>query len=156
MTDPPSFQPPSTKRGEGGATNRFLDPENVLLCENHPSLQDYEPPRNVKSAKYSSSSDILFSDTSDPIFDRFTSLAKRLFNVPAALVTIIDDDCFWIKSKSGVADMTKISKGKAFCTHLFDDDYHNVFIVEDASKDERFKDNILVHGKPHIRFYAGK
>ena len=112
-------------------------------------------PRTVVSARYSSSSDILYSDTSDPIFDRFTSLAKRLFNVPAALVTIIDDDCFWIKSKAGPADISRISKGEAFCTYLFDREVHSVYIIEDTLKDDRFKDNMLVHGSPHIRFYAG-
>lgn len=119
----------------------------------------YDPsalPRNVTTARDSSSSDILFSDTSDPIFDRFTSLAKRLFNVPVALITIIDDDSFWIKSNAGVVNMSEIAKGEAFCTHLFKADINSVFIVEDASRDVRFKDNRLVHGPHHLRFYAGE
>lgn len=119
----------------------------------------YDPsalPRNVTTARDSSSSDILFSDTSDPIFDRFTSLAKRLFNVPVALITIIDDDSFWIKSNAGVVNMSEIAKGEAFCTHLFEADINSVFIVEDASRDVRFKDNRLVHGPHHLRFYAGE
>ena len=112
-------------------------------------------PEAVASARYSSSAAILLSSQTDPVFDRITSLAKRLFNVPSALVTIIDDDCFWIKSSSGGADLTNISKGDAFCTYLFTKEIRNVFIVEDASKDERFKNNRLVVAAPHIRFYAG-
>lgn len=98
---------------------------------------------------------ILFNEDSDPMFDRFTALAKRLFDVPLALVTIIDNDRFWIKSKAGACALTELSNGIAFCSHTILDDSPEVFFVEDALTDARFQNNPLVVGPPYARFYAG-
>lgn len=86
-------------------------------------------------------------------FDRVTRLAKRLFNVPIALVSLVDADRQWFKSRQGL-DATETSRDISFCGHTILGD--DTMIVSDASADERFADNPLVTGEPNIRFYAGQ
>ena len=85
-------------------------------------------------------------------FDRLTRLARRLFEVPIALVSLVDADRQWFKSKQGL-EATESPRESSFCGHAMYD--NQPFIVEDASQDPRFHDNPLVLGEPHIRFYAG-
>jgi signal transduction histidine kinase len=85
-------------------------------------------------------------------FDRVTRLAARLFDVPIALVTLVDADRQWFKSCVGL-DVSETGRDVSFCGHAILDDA--VFLVADALSDERFTDNPLVTGAPHIRFYAG-
>ena len=85
-------------------------------------------------------------------FDRLTRLAKRLFNVPIALVTLVDKDRQWFKSCVGL-DATETSRDISFCGHAILKD--DLLLVRDAREDERFHDNPLVTGEPNIRFYAG-
>lgn len=85
-------------------------------------------------------------------FDRLTRLAQRIFKVPIALVSLVDEDRQWFKSCLGMATR-ETRRSISFCGHAILDDA--IFIVEDASHDERFFDNPLVAGEPHLRFYAG-
>ncbi|WP_285415983.1 sensor domain-containing diguanylate cyclase [Pseudomonas sp. efr-133-TYG-5] len=85
-------------------------------------------------------------------FDRLTRLAKRLFNVPIALVTLVDKDRQWFKSCVGL-DVNETSRDVSFCGHAILQD--ELLLVPDAKQDERFHDNPLVTGAPNIRFYAG-
>ena len=85
-------------------------------------------------------------------FDRLTRLAKRLFNVPIALVTLVDKDRQWFKSCVGLG-VTETPRDVAFCAHAILQD--ELLLVPDAREDERFHDNPLVIGDPNIRFYAG-
>lgn len=85
-------------------------------------------------------------------FDRLTRLAKRLFNVPIALVTLVDKERQWFKSCVGL-DTTETPRSVSFCAHAILRD--ELMLVPDARKDERFHDNPLVTGEPNIRFYAG-
>lgn len=85
-------------------------------------------------------------------FDRITRLAKRLFKIPISLVTFIDEDRQWFKSKVGV-DITETPREDAFCNQTIQGD--EPLIVLDASQDPLFRDNPLVTGMPYIRFYAG-
>lgn len=85
-------------------------------------------------------------------FDRLTRLARRLFDVPIALVTLVDNDRQWFKSCDGL-DVRETTREVSFCGHAILGD--DVLVVEDARRDRRFADNPLVLGPPHIRFYTG-
>lgn len=85
-------------------------------------------------------------------FDRLTRMARRMFGVPISLVSIVDSDRQWFKSRQGL-DATETPRAVSFCGHAILGD--DVFTVEDASRDERFHDNPLVTGSPNVRFYAG-
>lgn len=85
-------------------------------------------------------------------FDRLTRLAKRLFDVPIALVSFVDADRQWFKSRQGL-DATETRRDISFCGHAILGE--NIMVVTDACSDERFADNPLVAGDPKIRFYAG-
>jgi PAS domain S-box-containing protein len=85
-------------------------------------------------------------------FDRITRLASRLFDVPIALVSLIDADRQWFKSRVGLA-FAQTERSVSFCAHAILQD--TVTIVEDARHDARFAGNPLVLRAPHIRFYAG-
>lgn len=86
-------------------------------------------------------------------FDRYTRLAKRLFAVPTALVSLVDQNRQWFKSRQGL-DATETPRDIAFCAHAINEP-ERVLVVENATEDERFHDNPLVTGDPQIRFYAG-
>lgn len=87
-------------------------------------------------------------------FDRITAMAAAHFKAPIALVSLVDTDRQWFKSCIGL-DVRETERGWAFCDHAIQLGQHAVLVVEDATLDARFKDNPLVTGAPHIRFYAG-
>ena len=85
-------------------------------------------------------------------FDRLTRMANRLFDVPIALVSLVDENRQWFKSCVGL-DVSETPRSVSFCGHAILGD--RIFIIEDATQDPRFADNPLVVGEPHVRFYAG-
>lgn len=85
-------------------------------------------------------------------FDRFTRLATRLFGVPIALVSLVDRDRQWFKSRQGL-EAEETSRKISFCAHAILGE--GPLVVPDSLSDERFADNPLVCGTPGIRFYAG-
>lgn len=86
-------------------------------------------------------------------FDRLTRLARRLFDVPIALVSLVDANRQWFKSKAGM-ELTESSRETSFCGHAILQD--QILEICDAERDERFCDNPLVVNDPGIRFYAGQ
>lgn len=95
--------------------------------------------------------DILDTDP-DTRFDRLTRIAKRMFNVPIAVVSLVDEDRQWFKSCIGL-DVSETAREISFCQHAIKND--KPYIVEDATKCELFSKNPLVIGQPFIRFYVG-
>jgi len=85
-------------------------------------------------------------------FDRLTRVARRLFDAPIALMSLVDEDRQWFKSRPGL-DFPQTPREHSFCAHAILDE--GAFIVPDALADERFSDNPLVRTFPEIRFYAG-
>jgi signal transduction histidine kinase/ActR/RegA family two-component response regulator len=85
-------------------------------------------------------------------FDRITRIATRVFNVPIALVSLVDTDRQWFKSCQGL-DVSETPRDISFCGHAIMTD--DPLIIGNALLDARFADNPLVTGGPEIRFYAG-
>lgn len=87
----------------------------------------------------------------EEFFDRLTQLAAQTCDTPIALISLVDHDRQWFKSRVGL-DASQTPREQAFCAHTILGS--EPLIVADASADPRFVDNALVTGAPHIRFYA--
>ena len=94
-------------------------------------------------------------DTSpEPRFDRLTRLAATLFKVPTALVSLIDAERQWFKSRHGF-ETCATGRRDAFCNRALLLPGRSVMVVEDATMDPVFADDPQVTGEDHVRFYAG-
>lgn len=94
----------------------------------------------------------LLDTRDDERFDRLTRLARKIFQVPVVLISLLDRERQWLLACEGLG-IRETPRKISFCGHAILQD--GAFIVNDASSDERFHDNPLVTGEPYIRFYAG-
>lgn len=89
---------------------------------------------------------------SEPRFDRLTRLAQFSLKSDIVLISLVDEDRQWFKSRQGLA-VCQTDRDISFCGHAILSD--DIFEISDALQDKRFADNPLVVGEPFIRFYAG-
>jgi two-component system, NtrC family, sensor kinase len=88
----------------------------------------------------------------EQVFDDITFLAAHLCGTPVALVSLVDAERQWFKSRVGWK-RAETPRGLAFCAHAILQ--QELMIVPDTRHDPRFRDHPLVVGPPHVRFYAG-
>lgn len=92
-------------------------------------------------------------DTSpEPALDALCERAAKAYAVPIALISLVDRDRQWFKSRIGLS-CEQTDRKHSFCSHAILSD--KPLIISDARKDHRFSGNPLVTGLPSIRFYAG-
>jgi EAL domain-containing protein (putative c-di-GMP-specific phosphodiesterase class I) len=85
-------------------------------------------------------------------FDDITVLTAQVFDVPIALVSLVDENRQWFLSNCGLA-ASETARDEAFCAHAIHED--EILVIEDATQHPIFKVNPLVLNEPNIRFYAG-
>lgn len=96
---------------------------------------------------------LLILDTPEETrFDRLTHLVQQCLGSDIVLISLVDHDRQWFKSKQGL-EACETGRDISFCGHAILAD--NILEIPDARQDERFADNPLVTGEPYIRFYAG-
>ncbi|WBL22971.1 PAS domain-containing protein [Zunongwangia sp. HRR-M8] len=91
--------------------------------------------------------------TSEKILDELTQMASAICDTPISLISLVGKEKQFFKSKIGL-DIKETPIENSFCRYAINNP-QEVLIVENPLEDIRFKDNPLVVGKPHIRFYAG-
>lgn len=85
-------------------------------------------------------------------FDDLVLLAAHICKTPMAMLSLVDDHRQWFKSSVGV-QVREMPRDVSFCAHAIEQ--RELFIISDTLQDTRFRENPLVTGDPHIRFYAG-
>lgn len=88
----------------------------------------------------------------EAVFDDLTDLAAYICEAPIALISLVDENRQWFKSRVGL-NTKETSRDVSFCAHAILQ--NGLFLIADATKDPRFKNNPSVTGAPKIRFYAG-
>lgn len=129
------------------APNPSNDPEY------QPALDpNYPVPGNERARLAALASSGLVDSASEPRFDRLARLASMVTGSPIALISLLTSTRQWFKARVGLP-VQETPRDWAFCSHAILQ--NDLFVVEDALSDERFRDNPLVQHDPHIRFYAG-
>ncbi|MEO7337430.1 MAG: GAF domain-containing protein [Caldimonas sp.] len=109
--------------------------------------------RKVERARQAALDALRVADLADTAYDDLTRAAADIFRTPIALITLVDGDRQWFKSRIGV-EASGSAREIAFCSQAIKAP-SEVMVVEDASLDARFAQNPFVTGDAHIRFYTG-
>ncbi|TFW10651.1 helix-turn-helix domain-containing protein [Massilia arenosa] len=126
--------------------------DTALADEFLPALQPAYPVPDDEAARLSALREAQLVGTPDEwVFDRLTWLAAQVTDSPMALMTLLTARRQWFKSRTGV-ELRETPRSWAFCSYAL---LGESMVVEDALQDPRFRENPLVTGEPHIRFYAG-
>jgi GAF domain-containing protein len=88
----------------------------------------------------------------DGNFDKLTRMAAKIFNVPIAIISLVDTDRIWFKSQFGVDGVEQINRDPGLCASAILSD--EIYLIEDAKNDPRCLTNPLVHGDFGLKFYA--
>lgn len=132
-----------------------IDPTQALAGELRPPRDpDFPVPDDEASRLRAVARTGLLDTPADPAFDRITWLACQMTGASAAVISLLTASRQWFKSRQGTT-IRETPRAWAFCAHAVVNG-GDLMVVEDASKDDRFRDNPLVTGDPHIRFYAGQ
>jgi signal transduction histidine kinase len=119
----------------------------MFLAMKKPTIPDNERERLQALIEYR-----ILDTQADPFFDDLTELASLITGCPIALVSLTDEHRQWFKSKKGLLAHSS-PREISFCGHAINEP--DIFVVKDASMDERFFDNPYVTAHEGIRFYAG-
>jgi serine/threonine protein kinase len=122
-------------------------PREDVVTDTHPLLPPDEAARLVALARY----EVLDSEP-EPGFDDLARLAARISATPFALISFVDRDRQWFKSRVGF-DATETPREHAICSHTILK--REPLVVGDLAADPRFAENPFVTEAPHLRFYAG-
>jgi two-component system, NtrC family, sensor kinase len=111
------------------------------------------PVSNQEAARIAALDRYAILDTEpEQSFDDLVILASYVCKAPIAMLSLVDEDRQWFKSKVGV-QIHETSRATSFCAHAIQQE--DLFIVPDTHQDPRFKENPMVVAEPNIRFYAG-
>ena len=113
---------------------------------------NYPVPSNERARLAAVGASGLVDTDEEARFDRIVRLASMVTGSPIALISLLTSTRQWFKARVGL-EPRETPRDWAFCSHAVMQD--ELFVVEDALDDERFRDNPLVQQEPHIRFYAG-
>lgn len=123
---------------------------DVKNSDADPNDVDREARRLMVLKSYS-----ILGSTEETEFDEITKEAQAYFKVPVAVVSLVDVGRQWFKSIQGLP-VSETPRCISFCQHVVKrKERLGPMVVEDATKDDRFKDNPLVTAEPHVTFYAG-
>jgi len=136
--------------GAASFLNKPYSPEDLARAIR--SLECVPVPENETERVAALKSYDILDTSPEKAFDDLTQLAAIICETPGAMITFVDSDRLWFKSMVGFI-ANEVPRELSFCAHAIM--HHEVMVVEDATKDERFAGNPLVASGPVVRFYAG-